>query len=100
MENTIHIKAGEMRRAAEVLKCLGHPMRIEIVSLLGKGEMNVRDLEKRLGIQQSIVSQQLGILKARKIVEPRREKNSVYYSLADKNILSLLTCMSRCQKKQ
>jgi ArsR family transcriptional regulator len=88
-----------MRRAAEVLKCLGHPLRIEIVSLLGKGEMNVRDLGKRLDIQQSIVSQQLGILKAKKIVLARREKNSVYYSLADTTILGLLECMSRCQKK-
>ena len=100
MKNTIQLKASDMNRAAEVLKCLGHPMRIEIVALLGGREMNVRDLEKRLDIQQSIVSQQLGILKAKKIVVPRREGNSVYYSLADKNILRLLQCMSRCQKKQ
>lgn len=77
---------GEMssnaRDAASFLKGLANENRLMILCNLVEGEMNVRDLEARLGIRQPTLSQQLTRLRNDGLVETRRESKSIYYSLA------------------
>lgn len=71
-------------RAAEVaglLKTLAHPARLMLVCTLIEGEFSVGDLERRLGIHQPTLSQQLNVLREAGIVETRREGKQIFYRL-------------------
>ena len=72
-----------LERAARCLKVLAHPIRLMIIHLLGEGELSVQELEKAVGISQSSVSQHLGLLKDKEILESRRVAQQVFYRLRD-----------------
>jgi ArsR family transcriptional regulator len=78
------------RFKAELFKTLGHPLRIRILELLRNGEVSVRDLLQELGNEPPAVSQQLGVLRTRGIVESRRGNGTVYYWIRDPLITQLL----------
>ena len=78
-----------LERAARCLKVLAHPIRLMIIHLLGEGELSVQELEKAVGISQSSVSQHLGLLKDKEILESRRVAQQVFYRLRDARLLQL-----------
>jgi ArsR family transcriptional regulator len=75
---------------AEFFKALAHPVRIHILELLRAGERSVQDLQGELGLDQSTVSQQLAVLRAKNIVRPRKEGTTVRYAVVDPLIGDLL----------
>ena len=75
---------------AELFKALAHPARIRILELLRDGEHTVSELQAALGIDASSVSQQLAVLRARQLVSARKEGTSVYYSVPDPMVFTLL----------
>lgn len=78
---------------ADVLKVLGHPIRLKIVAGLCARECNVKHIWECLGLPQATVSQHLALLKNKGIIEGKREGVEVHYSvtneLAKKIICSL-----------
>lgn len=78
---------------AEVLKVLGHPIRLKIVAGLCTRECNVKHIWECLGLPQATVSQHLALLKHKGIIEGKRDGVEVHYSvispLAKKLISSL-----------
>jgi DNA-binding transcriptional ArsR family regulator len=81
---------------AEILKALANPARLRIVNLLTAGERTVTELCELSGLKQSLVSQQLKILRLNNIVRYRKEVPRSYYSLTDQNVVKMLRCLSRC----
>lgn len=79
--------------AADFLKALGHPLRLQIVAVLAEGPQNVTTLAERLGVPQAIASQQLRILRMSDVVAALREKGQAIYRLTDARVLRLLTCL-------
>jgi len=75
---------------AEFFKALAHPMRIRILEILCDGEKNVNELQAILGSEGSAVSQQLAVLRNKKVVNSATEGTSVIYSLRDPLIKDLL----------
>ena len=75
---------------AELFKALAHPTRIHIVDLLRTSEKTVSELQLSLGIESSSVSQQLGVLRGKHIVEGRKVGTSVHYRVTDPNVFALL----------
>ncbi|MFN8591029.1 MAG: metalloregulator ArsR/SmtB family transcription factor [Thermomicrobiales bacterium] len=75
---------------AELFKALGHPVRIRILELLRDGERSVSELQAALDIDASSVSQQLAVLRSRQLVAGRKDGASVYYSVTDPLLFSLL----------
>lgn len=71
----------QARATAEVLKALGHPMRVRIIEELTGGEKCVCELLSLGRINQSNVSRHLAYLKRAGLVSDRREMNRVYYHL-------------------
>lgn len=69
--------------AANMLKSLGHEGRLMLLCHLVTGEKTVGDLAQRLGCRQAAVSQQLSRLRMDGLVTPRREGQTIWYSLAD-----------------
>ncbi len=66
---------------AEVLKVLGHPVRLKIVAGLCAKECNVKHIWECLGLPQATVSQHLALLKNKGIIEGKREGVEVHYSV-------------------
>jgi len=73
--------AEQTERAAEILRALAHPVRVEIVRLLGDGELCVKRIEEILGVPQPSVSQHLARLRYAGIIESERRGHLVCYRL-------------------
>ena len=78
------------RFKAEFFKALAHPVRITILELLRHGELTVGELQQRLTIDPSSVSQQLAVLRSRNIVEGRRAGSNVFSTVRDPAVFGLL----------
>lgn len=81
---------------ADTLKALSHPIRIRIIAILVQGSQHVNALAERLGVTQAIVSQQLRILRMRRLVSVDRSEGFAYYSLAEPRLKELVRCMESC----
>ena len=80
-------------QAAEMIRALGHPVRLRIVEALERGERCVSDLQDALDAPQAIVSQQLARMRAAGIVSCRRDGSNVRYAIADARVLRVLACL-------
>ena len=75
---------------AELFKVFGDSTRIRILYVLFEAEVCVCDLAETLSMTQSAISHQLKILKQSKLVMSRREGKSVFYSLADGHVRTII----------
>ena len=94
------LAGADIERFAEVLKALANPARLRIVNILARGERTVSDLCEISGLKQSMVSQQLKILRLGNIVQSRREAPHIYYRLKERNVIRMLDCLSRCGTRE
>jgi ArsR family transcriptional regulator, arsenate/arsenite/antimonite-responsive transcriptional repressor len=82
-------------KESQRLKALGHPVRLRMVQGLLGHECNVNKMVKALGLPQSTVSQHLGILKSRGIVEIRKEGVKTCYRVTDVRVVELMKVLSK-----
>ncbi len=75
---------------AELFKVFGDTTRIRILYVLFESEVCVCDLATALNMTQSAISHQLRILKQNRLVKNRREGKSIFYSLADEHVRTIL----------
>ena len=75
---------------AELFKIFGDSTRMKILYALFESELCVCHMAQLLGLTQSAVSHQLRILKGGRLVKPRREGKTVYYSLADDHVRKII----------
>ena len=75
---------------SELFKVFGDPTRVKILYVLLESELCVCDIAQLLGLTQTAVSHQLRVLKNNKLVKFRREGKSVFYSLADDHVHSII----------
>lgn len=81
----------EANALAELFKIFGDSTRIRILCAMLDAERCVNDIAGLLQMSQSSVSHQLRILKTSKLVKSRREGKSIYYSLDDEHVRSILS---------
>ena len=65
--------------------------RIKILCVLFQSELCVCDLAEVTGMTQSAISHQLRVLKQMDLVKNRRDGKTIYYSLADSHIVTILS---------
>lgn len=80
----------ELYDLAELFKVFGDSTRIRILFVLFEAEVCVCDLAEALHMTQSAISHQLKILKNSRLVKSRREGKSVFYSLADSHVRTMI----------
>lgn len=80
----------ELYDLAELFKVFGDSTRIRILFVLFEAEVCVCDLAETLHMTQSAISHQLRILKQNKLVKSRREGKSIFYSLADGHVRTII----------
>jgi ArsR family transcriptional regulator len=84
---------------SELCKTLANPTRQHILDLLRDGELAVGDLAGRTGASQANISQHLAILRAKGIVNTRRDGSYVYYSLANPKIIQAFDLISEVMRE-
>jgi ArsR family transcriptional regulator len=79
--------------AARSLKAISHPLRLKILCVVGDEEVCVQDIVDAVGTSQSNISQHLGILRDKGVLQTRKDANRVYYRVADPRTLQLIGLM-------
>ena len=74
----------------ELFRIFGDSTRVRILYVLFEAEMCVCDIAMLLGLTQSAVSHQLRALKNARLVKSRRDGKTVFYSLADDHVKTIL----------
>jgi ArsR family transcriptional regulator len=92
-------KMASYDREAEILKVLGHPVRLKIVAGLTTQTCNVKKIWECLGLPQATVSQHLALLKNKGIIEGRRDGVEVFYHVVSeeaRRVVDSLFQSSQC----
>ena len=84
-------RTGNIEQASEAMQAMAHPLRLKILCLVGPNELNVQEIVEAVGTSQSNISQHLGILRERGILQSRKEANKVFYRVEDPRILKMIS---------
>lgn len=79
--------------AADLLQALSNPHRLMILCVLADGELRVSDLNERLPLSQSALSQHLALLRKQALVTTRRQAQTIYYSVAPGPAMEVVTLL-------
>ena len=80
---------------ASLFQALAQPNRITILEVLRIQELSARNIQERLGVEQTKLSQHLTILRDRQIVTSRKDGNQVFYSIRNPVLVEVLDIMCR-----
>jgi len=93
MENEIQV----MEDAAYTLRAISNGTRLRVISFLSDiDEMSVSQLIEKLNCEQSLVSHHLTDMRAKGVLNLRREGKNSFYSLRNKQIVQILDCIKTC----
>jgi ArsR family transcriptional regulator, virulence genes transcriptional regulator len=77
-------------RVAVLMKLLANKHRLLALCQLAEGEKSVGELARSLGVREPAMSQQLAVLRREGLVRPRRNAQTIYYSLAREDVRRLM----------
>lgn len=83
-----------LKQAALTLKAMANIKRLEILLYLSQNETSVGDLQQKIGLSQSALSQHLAVLRQAGLVQTRRSRQQIFYRMENtliKRILNILT---------
>ncbi len=86
-------------RIAEILKVIGHPVRLQVLAALrNHGALNVSEISDliSLDVEQSLLSHHLIKMRTSGILSCKKKGMYVYYSIVDKKLFKILDCMESC----
>ena len=88
----------KLEKVSFILKAIAHPMRISSISLLVANEkLCVNEICDLLGSEQSLTSHHLSNMKLSGILGSVREGKNIYYFLKLKEVITVITCMNKCE---
>jgi len=87
-------------KQAQVIRAVGHPIRIAILESLRDGEQCVCDIAEYVGAERSNVSRHLSVMVAAGILQSRKDGLKVIYQLKAPCVFDFFRCVSRVLKKQ
>ncbi|RDB43356.1 ArsR family transcriptional regulator [Halomonas sp. DQ26W] len=95
------LEAGDVAidQATALLKALANDNRLRILCLLDDSELSVTELNQRLSLSQSALSQHLAILRREGLVTTRRASQTIYYSLEGEQARELIETLIKLQKR-
>ncbi|HEY9217858.1 MAG TPA: metalloregulator ArsR/SmtB family transcription factor [Phenylobacterium sp.] len=80
--------------AAELLRLLANPHRLQVLCALRTGELSVGEIAARVGLSHSALSQHLAKLRADQVVGTRRQGQAIFYRVVDDEVLSVLAVVA------
>ncbi|MFN8389399.1 MAG: metalloregulator ArsR/SmtB family transcription factor [Bdellovibrionota bacterium] len=85
----------EFKKAAECLRVLAHPHRLEMLSLLLEQRMTVGELGSRCGVASAVCSEHLRTMERCGFLTSERDGRFVFYSVCEPQIKNILSCMRK-----
>lgn len=86
-----------MDEAAYTLKAISNGTRLCVISLLAEQEeLNVSQIGEKIQCEQSLLSHHLTDMRAKGILNCRRDGKNCYYSLKNKQIVQIIDCIRTC----
>lgn len=85
--------AEHAQAATHLLKQLSNDKRLMICCCLGDEELSVSELNKKVPLSQSALSQHLAKMRGANLLNTRRESQTIYYRLADDNVLKIISTL-------
>jgi DNA-binding transcriptional ArsR family regulator len=82
-----------MEKTAQFLKLIANGNRLHILHLLKQGELNVGELEQKMGVSQPALSQHLARMRQEGILEAKRAGQQIFYSIKDKRIIEMMALL-------
>lgn len=101
-ENIPTLSKEKFQIAARILKVIAHPVKLEIIQLLGNNkQMDVSSLCESIGAgcEISMMSHHLAKMRDNGILKSEKIGKQVFYSITDRSLLKLLDCMDSCNLK-
>ena len=88
----------KLEKVAFILKTIGHPVRLRILSLLSEHQqMSVNEISEKCEVEQSLISHHLTNMKLKGVLQSERDGKSIYYSIKLMEVLNVIDCMSKCR---
>jgi DNA-binding transcriptional ArsR family regulator len=81
------------KEAVTLLKSLANESRLMILCVLTEGELSVGQLNKRINLSQSALSQHLAVLRVQGLVNTRRESQTIYYRLSKSPAMRVISLL-------
>jgi ArsR family transcriptional regulator len=82
-------------RSALIARALADSKRLCVLEQLAAGEQSVGELSRGVGCQVPNMSQHLAVLRSAGLVETRRDGTTVFYRLADPDVLEIYRLLQR-----
>lgn len=76
--------------ASKLLKALANPQRLRILCLLIEQEMTVGQINEKIELSQSALSQHLAILRDKELVTTRKQAQTVFYQVTDGPVTEII----------
>ena len=87
----------KMEDAAYMLKAISNATRLRVISLLNESdELSVSQLVEELDCEQSLLSHHLTDMRARGVLNCRKDGKNCFYSLKNKQITQMPSCIQSC----
>ncbi|MHB1327246.1 MAG: ArsR/SmtB family transcription factor [Gemmatimonadales bacterium] len=85
-----------LKRAASIIKLLGHSERLKIVEALEGAELSVSEICEICQLEQAICSQHLSRLRRHQVVSARKDGQHVRYRVVEPKVHHILDCIRKC----
>jgi len=85
----------DIKAIGRILKAMANIKRLEILFYLRDSEMSVGELEKKLNLSQSALSQHLAVLRNAGVVGTRRQAQSIFYQLENGYVKKILNVFEK-----
>ncbi len=87
----------DFEKAAFILKTIAHPSRLAIVNILSQQEWQaVSEISEKLHLEQSLTSHHLNTMKAKGVLESKRDGKKIKYKLKLTEVIQVLACIEHC----
>ena len=87
-------------RHADMCKVFSNAVRLRILNVIGDREINVAAIASKLGVALGTVSPHLLMMKQRRVLLSRKERNQVFYRLANLKVLQAFHFMREILAEQ
>jgi len=95
--SSLYLEKEKLEKAAYILKAIGHPVRLAVVSILNENErLSVKEMCEELACEQSLLSHHLTNMRIKGLLKAEKEGQNVYYSLREKNLAGIIDCIAKC----
>jgi ArsR family transcriptional regulator len=84
-----------LEKPAELLRVLGHPLRLKLIELVNMQAYSVGELAELLDEPPHVISQHLNLMRRYGLMDKKRDGRVVHYRVVHPSAMGVLRCVQR-----